>query len=665
MKITDQFNKKLALPLMVLLSITGAFAQCPGNMTVPASAGQCGATVTYTTPGGGTGGQSENGIVNPSAANGLNGWTIGLNGGSGWATEGGFFKTSFSTCTKSQVVTLTSLGVTESYLDTAPAITISDDYIGWESNYNDTYSLTVELRGASNNVIASYTTGNITTSSSLQTASHTFTGYGPGVRKVYFSHGGVDIEWWLGNFGAAMTNAQVRVAMPVGGTAVQTGGLASGAFFPVGTTTNTFTITDGVGNVTNCSFNVVVTDSQAPVVITQPITIALDATGTASITPEQVNNGSTDNCGIAGYTLNNMTFDCENIGTNNVTLTVTDTHGNSATGTAVITVEDNIIPIAIAQDLTIALDAAGVATITPAQVNNNSTDNCTLTYILDISSFDSNDLGENTVTLTVTDADGNTSTDTAVITVEDTIPPVAAAHDMTITLDATGTASITPEEVNNNSTDNSEMTYSLDVSTFTCEDAGENTVTLTVTDAGGNISTATAIITIEDEIAPTATAHDITISLNESLEAVITAEDIDDNSSDNCSIATYSVDTTVFNCDNIGENIVTLTITDAYGNTATDTAIVTVNDAENHCEAAGTLEYSFKDIKIYPNPTSGSFTISGLKEEVNRIGLYDISGRLIQDIVPGTADISQLNAGIYFLKISGDTGSITKEIIKQ
>jgi hypothetical protein len=43
-----------------------------------------------------------------------------------------------------------------------------------------------------------------------------------------------------------------------GATTTQTGGLASGATFPVGTTTNTFRVTDAAGNYTDCSFTVTV-----------------------------------------------------------------------------------------------------------------------------------------------------------------------------------------------------------------------------------------------------------------------------------------------------------------------------------------------------------------------------------------------------------------------
>jgi hypothetical protein len=60
------------------------------------------------------------------------------------------------------------------------------------------------------------------------------------------------------------TSMVVNYTAPVGtdncagATTAQTGGLASGATFPVGTTTNAFRVTDAAGNYTDCSFTVTV-----------------------------------------------------------------------------------------------------------------------------------------------------------------------------------------------------------------------------------------------------------------------------------------------------------------------------------------------------------------------------------------------------------------------
>ncbi len=58
-------------------------------------------------------------------------------------------------------------------------------------------------------------------------------------------------------------------------TTAQTAGLPSGSVFPVGTTTNTFVVTDASNNTATCSFDVVVTDNENPM-ITCPGDIAVN-----------------------------------------------------------------------------------------------------------------------------------------------------------------------------------------------------------------------------------------------------------------------------------------------------------------------------------------------------------------------------------------------------
>ncbi|MEZ4858363.1 MAG: T9SS type A sorting domain-containing protein [Flavobacteriaceae bacterium] len=72
--------------------------------------------------------------------------------------------------------------------------------------------------------------------------------------------------------------------------------------------------------------------------------ISLDENGFASIDVEAINNGSTDNSGVVSLSIDISTFDCSNIGSNTVVLTVTDPSGNTDTCTTNVVVIDDISP---------------------------------------------------------------------------------------------------------------------------------------------------------------------------------------------------------------------------------------------------------------------------------------------------------------------------------
>ncbi|MFN3445347.1 MAG: LamG-like jellyroll fold domain-containing protein, partial [Bacteroidia bacterium] len=64
-----------------------------------------------------------------------------------------------------------------------------------------------------------------------------------------------------------------------------------------------------------------------------------------------------------------------NVGQTNVTINVTGTCG-TASCSFVVTVVDNIVPKAISKNTTVYLNAAGTASVTPADIDNGSYDNC-------------------------------------------------------------------------------------------------------------------------------------------------------------------------------------------------------------------------------------------------------------------------------------------------
>jgi hypothetical protein len=149
-------------------------------------------------------------------------------------------------------------------------------------------------------------------------------------------------------------------------------------------------------------------------------------------------------------------------------VTATDVNGNTSTCTSIVTVIDSIAP----------------------------TQSATTATWLDTYVFSNDQLRllecrvPNTVVVTATDVNGNTSTCTSIVTVIDSIAPNAICQDITAYLDSTGFVQISAAMINNGSNDNCAVdTIFHSMCDFFCENVGPNTVTLTVVDVNGNSST--------------------------------------------------------------------------------------------------------------------------------------------------------------------------------
>ena len=289
---------------------------------------------------------------------------------------------------------------------------------------------------------------------------------------------------------------QPAVAIDNCGTAFvyQTGGLGSGSVFPVGDTLIEYTAQDECGNLATCTFTVTVIDDDAPVAICQDLTVILDDAGNATITANQLNFGSNDNCGIGNLDIDIDTFDCSNVGANQVTLTVTDIHGNTATCVSTVTVLDLTDPIAVCQDITLELGDDGTVTIDPLAVDGGSSDACGIaSYELNIDTLDCSNLGNTTVILTVTDVNGNESSCSAIVTLEDNTPLELVCNDVTVELNQDGVAFITPSLVAEVIDGCGTSTVTVDVEEVSCADIGTPvTVNVFANDGNGNSAVCSA-----------------------------------------------------------------------------------------------------------------------------------------------------------------------------
>jgi hypothetical protein len=348
----------------------------------------------------------------------------------------------------------------------------------------------------------------------------------------------------------------------------------------VGANTVIVTVTDSSGNPANCTVTVMVVDSTAPTTVCQNVFVMLDGNGQASITASDIDGGSGDICGIASMMASPSSFSCGEAGANSVTLTVSDSSGNSSTCIATVTVSDTTPPIAVCQDITAYLDASGNATITAADVDGGSRDNCSIQRdTISPSSFSCLDIGMNSVSLTVFDQTNRFDACTATVTVQDSTPPTAGCQNATVYVDTSGNASISLGDVENGSTDNCNiMSLAASPLGFNSSNLGMNNVTVSATDSSGNTGTCIAMVMVIDSFGATAICQDITVHLDASGNATITASDVDGGSTSFDGIASLTAGPLNFDCSNLGRNMVTLVVVDSTNDADTCTANVTVTD---------------------------------------------------------------------------------------
>ena len=76
----------------------------------------------------------------------------------------------------------------------------------------------------------------------------------------------------------------------------------------------------------------------------------------------------------------------------------------------------------------------------------------------------------------------------------------------------------------------------------------------------------------------------------------------------------------------------------------------------------------FENISLVPNPTTGKLRIENGELKIENVEVFDIYGRNQSNVSRVTRneiiDISDLSAGIYFVKITTEAGEITRKIIK-
>jgi gliding motility-associated-like protein len=361
----------------------------------------------------------------------------------------------------------------------------------------------------------------------------------------------------------------------------------SGDFFPVGTTTVTYTLADTSGNVVTCSFDVVVTDTQDPVITNCPDDIFVNNDAdVCGATVTWVAPSASDNCEIQSFTSTHNSGDFFPVGTTTVTYTLADTSGNVVTCSFDVVVTDTQDPVITncPDDIFVNNDAdvcgAMVTWVAPSASDNCEIQSFTSTH----NSGDFFPVGTTTVTYTLADTSGNVVTCSFDVVVTDTQDPVITncPDDIFVNNDA-DVCGATVTWVAPSASDNCEIQSFT--STHNSGDffpVGTTTVTYTLADTSGNVVTCSFDVVVTDTQDPVITNCPDDIFVNNDADvcgAMVTW--VAPSASDNCEIQSFTSTHNSGDFFPVGTTTVTYTLADTSGNVVTCSFDVVVTDNEN------------------------------------------------------------------------------------
>ena len=475
-----------------------------------------------------------------------------------------------------------------------------------------------------------------------------------------------------------------------------------GATFPVGNTAVTYLVVDEAGNEFSYTFDITVTDDTLPVVtcpVGSPFAVNTEE-GEAYylVDGTEFNPTYSDNCVVTLTNSFNNTASLASaqlpVGTHPITWTAKDASGNESSCEITVVVTDEEDPeIQVCPDATVSKNAdfgycryrIPGADYDPFGFSDNDVLQ-KITYSINGADEVGGDLstslqgvdipvGENTIIWKLYDVSGNSAECTITFTVTDTQAPVITtiANQVRSTTANSSTYTILAEDnFNPTITDNCEVqtiTYKINsedpvgsgTATTIVGQAlpiGTNTIMWTATDIHGNSSTKSYQVTVSDNEPPTVVCNDITVQLASDGTYTLTQDNINAigaGSTDVSGPLTFSVAPSSFDCADVGANTVTLTVTDAYNNSATCDATVTVQDVIPPTAVCKTVTLY---LDVLGSATLSATTINNGSSDICGIASYLISKEETGTYSP-TLDYNCSEAGTptVYLKVTDKNGN--------
>lgn len=392
-------------------------------------------------------------------------------------------------------------------------------------------------------------------------------------------------------------------------------------------------------------------DNEPPVVIAAGLTVALSASGTASITTSSLDGGSFDNCSLDSIFISQTDFDCNHVGGNTVVLTGIDAAGNMATDTTTVFVVDDIPPtITCPANVSVTIDDCEAAVDYESPVATDNCDSVTLFILTGLPSGAVFPSGTTQLTWGADDHHGNTVFCTFSITVISDfaatatfVEPACFGFD-----DATATAA----PVGGVPPYGYEWDDPANQTTPTATGLSAGTYTVNITDSEGCVASST--ITITEPSSILVSVDQVTPETNDSMNGAISISATGGTGGVftyewtlNGAFFSNSEDLTGLAAGNY-----VLVTTDQTNCSVTDTVVVERFTGTQQLDLA-------RLIRLAPNPASDRLVVSfdlGQAAEVN-IQLYDLGGKAVgtqfRDFTAKKAvqlDVSGLPAGLYFVK---------------
>lgn len=355
----------------------------------------------------------------------------------------------------------------------------------------------------------------------------------------------------------------------------------------------TITATDVSGNSAQCSFNVTILDVIAPTVTCPGAqTASVDANCEYSLQDFTTMASSTDNCSAAiniTYSQSPAPGTILNTGTYSITITATDPAGNSSNCSFDVDVNDMTNPVInCPSNQTVYADASCSGTIGDYTTMATATDNCSASNNITISQSPvagTSISADTQITLTAIDEAGNSAICTFFAILTDTISPVVICPaDQTLTINSSCQYTVPDLTGSVSGTDNCSVLANMTINQNPAAGAtqgGITSVLITLIDEQGNSNTCVTTLIPDDQDPPIINCPSPAPVNNGSL-CDFTLLDYSSMSSvlDNCPNYAISQSPPAGTVVSVGNTDITLTVTDAGGNTDQCTFTLNVFETE-------------------------------------------------------------------------------------